>query len=333
MRLLVVPNGRAGLIGLMADRSRSHGRHPIHPRPSSPPRSEATDPPTEKGQPKAAVEQPVAVLAPATAINQLARRTAQARGAPLLAQEYVLAKAQAFISAFALVFAGAAFVASYGALRETRRQADIAQDALITIDRPWLKVIGLENTPIDVRAGYAWTFANIEVKNIGRSPAQHTLPTFLLFLTVPSTSRIPKRQTSVERLRAQGTGQKTNSCSPTTPDISGTSAVALSAVKDKRDRRAEREYVIARRMIGRHGQRPVDRSPEPPCNATFTLVGCVTYAIATRQALGQTAFIYDLSYACGLGRLGQSQFRLSHPGSYSGNDVGVREPASGSFAR
>lgn len=79
----------------------------------------------------------------------------------------------------AATFAGSAFtagalIAAILAVNEARRQADTAQQALIAVDRPWIKVIGVSNVRLEIDKFGIRLATMIDVKNIGRSPAPQT---------------------------------------------------------------------------------------------------------------------------------------------------------------
>ena len=71
-------------------------------------------------------------------------------------------------------FAAGALVAALEAVSETRRQANVAQAALVNADRPWIKVVGVSVISLKISSVGAALTSKINIRNVGRSPAEYT---------------------------------------------------------------------------------------------------------------------------------------------------------------
>jgi hypothetical protein len=237
----------------------------------------------------------------------------------------------------ATVFAAGAYFASWESVAEARRQANIAQAAYIAADRPWIKVAQPPRVRLDVRDGIVWFRTDVEVQNIGRSPAQHTCFHTELLPDASLDEQAAAAENLCQRAAAAGYPSDERLVFPndqnTLWDITG---ISIETVREKRNRKLEWEENAAREMFGEVPSVVEDRLREQrvlPLRASFTLVGCITYAVSPRRVVGQTAFVYGINRACGLGPLGICTFDMNPPATYSGDDISVRSQIGGAFAR
>lgn len=238
------------------------------------------------------------------------------------------------------VAAGAALVAvlfAAGAYNETRRQADTAQEALIAADRPWIKINKLSRVRIDVDDHVVWVSADVQVKNIGRSPAQHTYLKTTLLSDSSLTEQTAEAENLCRRSAASGYSVDERLVFPDDGHLLGNvTGLGMEAIQRKRDDRLRWEADVSRRNFGEDATVAENRMKERmalPLRVGFTLVGCVTYAVSARRVVGQTSFIYGLDRACGLGPLGICTFDMDPPAIYAGDDISIRDPIGGTFAR
>jgi len=250
-------------------------------------------------------------------------------------------------SVSATIAAAAAAWFANGAFTETRRQADTAQQALVAADRPWIKVVDFTAHGIKVEEKVVWAHATIQVKNIGRSPAQHT---FVRVKLIPDPSMLEEPDEAVRLCREAEDEPRWWANRLIFPDDTAAfREAAASEMRDVLDQRDAKLRWEREQIAGITGDGPVARAirevaeeglrakESQPLYAGFALVGCITYAIpngqAGRGAIGQTTFTYGLDHACGLGPIGACAFPMAETGVYAGEQVRVREAVSPTFAR
>jgi hypothetical protein len=220
-------------------------------------------------------------------------------------------------------FAVVALVAAWQAVSEARRQADIAQEALIIVDRPWIRVVGLSDVRLEVREHGAALTTKIKVKNIGRSPAQRTLAITRL---ITQRSIDDEAQEAVFLCR-QSEGGYASFGELLFPNEERVFDWRL--LIDMQSIRLDNERIRGHKVAedGRENAESV------PLFAAFSLIGCVIYAIPSRNFAGQTAFIYGINFACGTEGRELCAFDMAKPAVFEGRDVAIWEPSGGTFAR
>jgi hypothetical protein len=87
---------------------------------------------------------------------------------------FFLALLTAIATLTAASFAIGAYNASWQAVRAAQEQTFIAKGALISSNRPWIKVTDLKVARLEVTPDYVSLTTHISVKNVGASPAART---------------------------------------------------------------------------------------------------------------------------------------------------------------
>lgn len=231
--------------------------------------------------------------------------------------------------------AGAAAWFAHGAFTEARRQADTAQEALIAADRPWIKVVGLSDVHVNVGVGAVVVFARVAVKNIGRSPAQHTyLDTALLADSSLDEQNARAALVCRDAEKAGYPPQEQLVFPDDAPTLSDVATIRIGTIKEERDRRLRQDFEMADRIIpDETAEDRLRARVAQPLRAGLTIVGCVTYAVSARRVVGQTAFVFGLDHACGEGPWVVCSFDMTAPGEYEGSAVAVHPAVGGAFAR
>lgn len=215
---------------------------------------------------------------------------------------------------------------AYFALKASMEQATTAQKALIAADRPWLKVTDLSHITVDVEREFVLFVPVVKVKNIGHSPAQHI---YVDALAISDSSIGEQNSGAVDICREAASATHPAAENLIFPDdaseLSGNAAIAISAIRQKINARAQRESGISRSLINRDVKQPIF--------SDFTIVGCITYNSPSQNILGQTAFVFDLDKSCNFPTRAACTFDLSHPAIYTEPDILIRRPGGGIYAR
>lgn len=110
--------------------------------------------------------------------------------------------------------------------------------------------------------------------------------------------------------------------------------IDMRLVRKDRDDRIRGDYEASRPILGEAIAQAYKNDAEAfPLYAAFTLIGCAVYSIPVGQSAWQTAFIYDINHACGMGPFGICTFDMTKPALYAKEAVVGREPVGGTFAR
>jgi hypothetical protein len=91
------------------------------------------------------------------------------------------------LSAGSTWFSYKSAVASQGAALQAHRQADIAQDALVASSRPWIKVTDAHLVGIQIINAEMFISIEVDIENIGHSPATQTYPAIVKAITSDHT--------------------------------------------------------------------------------------------------------------------------------------------------
>jgi len=247
------------------------------------------------------------------------------------------------INAFAAIgqvlsalFAAFVVIVSWQGANEARRQADVAQQALIAAERPWVKVVGLSDVRVTVREDMVSFFAKINVTNIGRSPAQGT---FVRTRLLANASIDEGAQAANALCRDFIEGKY---YSPTYelifPDedriLWDTALIYVHSISRENKKRIQEEFQLNRSAYGdEKAEEFRTQAAAAPLVAGLSLIGCVNYMIPIGRVVGQTAFVYAVNQACGKEQRELCAFYMTKPGVFEGKDVIIREPISGTFAR
>jgi hypothetical protein len=110
----------------------------------------------------------------------------------------VVGAATAAATVAAAAFAFLAYTAAWDAVSETRRQADIAQEALVASTRARLKLTSIKDARVGPVEGVPLTLLSVVAayKNFGQSPAQNIFLTLRVFVvgTGPSPRETCERE-------------------------------------------------------------------------------------------------------------------------------------------
>ncbi len=177
---------------------------------------------------------------------------------------------------FAAWFAWGAYTAALNAVSETRRQADIAQDALVASTRARLKITSVESVTAKRREGDpAVRFqATAAYRNFGQSPAQN------IFLT----------------LRANVTGAEPppeDACEEDKATVNAYSAEVVFPQNDEGGGTYSAEMPVGDLIA----QAAAVRAAQPEVPLKLSLIGCLTYRSAGGGAVHVTGFASELGLA------------------------------------
>ena len=326
MRLTWGVLAAAGWLAFMAKRGLSRGQPP---EPRDCPDEHACT--AKHGSEPAGHDQPLrAAPLPSPDERQYASDERHKRG------ERIYWRVTGAASVVATIAAGAAAWFAYGAFTETRRQADTAQEALIAADRPWIKVLGLSAPEVEIRDGGVFLNARLSVKNIGRSPAQHTHVRARLQADGSAIDEARDAEAFCREAAVRGIPFVESLIFP-----DDDRALAVHALADVRiiaqhwRDRIERDFQMARSAFGDDpvAERRRAERLSYPVRVGLTLIGCITYVIPTGRSYGQTAFIYGFNRNCGLGPYGECSFEMEEEGTHEGDALVMREAIGGAFAR
>lgn len=187
-----------------------------------------------------------------------------------------VSKVATFASTASFVFAGFALWFSYDATREATRQADIAQKALAASTRPWMQAKEFSIERAAVSEGRAVFSTKLVLKNVGSTPALvvYVRPTLLTADMDPYPRRLVRGACS----RAKEIHEPVfNTVVFPGEERTITAAdlhfsVALGEVRRAREAQAAAQSLTS-------GNRSTS-SPNTPLEASFILIGCITYRAA-----------------------------------------------------
>ncbi len=177
---------------------------------------------------------------------------------------------------FAAWFAWGAYTAALNAVSETRRQADIAQDALVASTRARLKITSIKDITATRPEGgrVAWFWAEAAYKNFGQSPAQN------IFLSL--------------RVFVVGAGPfPTGTCEDAKALAGGHSFEVVFPQSDEGGSGFGAQVPIGRLEAGAAEVRAV----QPDAPVYLGMTGCLTYQSANSGAGYVTGFSGDLHLA------------------------------------
>jgi hypothetical protein len=216
------------------------------------------------------------------------------------------------------------------AVKEARRQANAAEDALIAADRPWIEVVSLSVHRVDMMGfGDEATSAAVKsiaveatatIKNIGRSPAQRV---FVLMEPVPH-SRYDDLTPRVSALCRRAVADRRFVDGVLFPDATRATHHTLFGAPADLRRTAERIRATIREEAEWRRQRGAevsgggsDADEARLMDAELAIAGCVTYVLPAGRAVGQTGFLYDVARNCGDAELVlPCSLDLNRPGDY-----------------
>ncbi len=190
---------------------------------------------------------------------------------------------------------------SQRAAEETQRQADIAQDALIAGNRPWVMLTDVKpvNLVSDNEFGVDFR-VSISVKNVGHSPAQNVSVSGRLLI---GEFDLPPDQVMASECQKPRDGSFVIPGEAVFPDqtqdLNGGVAEAFGIGAEKLwEARAARinsarEYNAT---VGRpdRAQAWAEELSKFPFHAPLSLVGCINYRASDNAALYQTSFMFDV---------------------------------------
>lgn len=209
-------------------------------------------------------------------------------------------------------------------LRETRRQADIAQAAYIATDRPWLEVTGLvvENVEIMPGVGVSATIV-VRTKNIGRSPAIGAIEIVEMLVDDRGANLMQQAAPMCQRAVVDKELLR---------GIEG--AMFPDAARETRYLRLLSQTMIARSREHHQQGEGTSNSAISLNRASVAIVGCTTYALPVGTAAGYTAFIYKLARNCGTDTVAlPCDFDLDAPATLRGDQIAVSVAPFAGFAR
>ncbi len=328
MRLAWGVLAAVGALAVMAGGGRSERHGPGHKGPSSPPRGAAHQHRSPAGvHHGAAQEQGVAVARPTSphhgGFDDDEHKREERR---YWKRNYLAAVIGAAATAASFLFAGLAFVGTWRAMLETQREANIAQEALIAADRPWLEAVGLSVNHMEINPIRVSLDLTVRIKNIGRAPAQRA---------VALTEAIPDLEDGEPERLAVALCRR---AAESRAEYSVGGVVFPEALRTARlTRFVLPEDLRSALRLGRVRDRGADGRPldtSGPPRAAFAIAGCIAYTLPAGGASGETAFVYGLARNCGDAKLVlPCDFDLTERGPYSGDAIVVELTDYAGFAR
>lgn len=193
-------------------------------------------------------------------------------------------------------------VVSQRAGEETRRQADIAQEALIASSRPWIMLTDVKPSSLasDDEAGISFQI-NLSVKNVGHSPAQNvSVSSRLLIIDFDP----PADQAMVSVCQDAREGPFVIPGQVLFPDqsqsVQGDIPINASIEAERvwAARTARINSIHERNMANGKPQRAeawAEALSKFPFYAPLSFVGCINYRSSDSKTLYQTSFRFDIA--------------------------------------
>lgn len=176
----------------------------------------------------------------------------------------------------AAIFAYGAYEAALGSAAEAKRQADIAQRALVASTRALLKITSIENVTATKAEGIpvAWFNATATYKNFGQSPAQNIFLSLHVFVlgAGPSPTRACER------------------------DKAGTNRYSDAVVFPQGDE-GSNNYGAQIALDNLKAEAAEVRAVQPEAPVYLGVIGCLTYRSASSEAVYVTGFSGSLHLA------------------------------------
>lgn len=238
------------------------------------------------------------------------------------------------VGAATLIFSIVAAGGTVGAFIETWRQANVAQEALIAGDRPWLEVT-VRPVAVTLTPNFNIVTLDIRAKNYGHSPAQTVFAYGETFSEDAASLDKIRALSNVECKKAKRfkvtdlsvmvfpSGEEARIAATIFPNTP-------AAMHDVWQARRDRDY----RALKAFGGAPyadfwTKMGSETP-NGEFSVVGCVIYSYGG-SFIGETSFSADLLRRCPEGPFGCA-FELDKVANYSADKI-LLKVGSDSFAR
>jgi len=226
----------------------------------------------------------------------------------------------------AAVFAAGAYNASWQGVAEARRQADIARAALITGDRPWIRVIGLSNVHLHISVDHVTLSFNVDLKNVGRSPAKEVFVDTTLLADGGFTEHADHAASICKNARANGYDPAKGLIFPDAVEPRWETAhITAGEVITINNQAIMEEVVNMKRIYGQAAAK--EREAElrsRPYYLSPVIIGCVTYNIPVGDVIGQTSFIFNVYRACGA-RSKRCTFAIERATSFKPDELSVAE--------
>lgn len=252
-------------------------------------------------------------------------------------------RASLVITVIAALGAGASAWFAWGAvddgrktLSEVRRQADAAVEGNFENNRAWIRFDGFDRPSVGVSPYGVFFNGRLNVKNIGRSPAEHVEAFAALISTFDYSDPVAK---ALDLCRPGGHYRAPQFEPLVFPDSSSLllnagGTMDIGVIRKAREAKARADYTETAQQFGKAiADRNFQIAMTNLLSSSFTVIGCITYDVAGLKRSGFTTFIYDLNRPCRDNPLfPKCTFDLTKPYLYRESDILLERSLGGERA-